>query len=508
MTSRCIAFAPRAILAIPSLIMIVAASCGGRSSVGGVVCGTKQIACAGSCTTIEDDPRNCGACGNICPQGTVCYDGACTTSCGGGTLQCGQSCVDPSVDPANCGACGHACPDGQPCTGGQCRYECPPGQTLCGASCVTLASDTANCGACGRTCIPAHGGAACVGGQCEITFCAAGYGDCDSNPDNGCEADIGSDPASCGRCGHDCCGGACVNGMCQPVEVTQDAYQAMDAIAVDANNLYMGFAGGSVSRCSKTNCVSTTVVGYLENHLLHSLAVDSNFLYWSAPSSVYGAGGAIAKCPTSGCGATPIELVTGLANPGSLALDSTNVYWVDESDETINACSLGGCSSPTQLATGQKGAWLVTLGGAYVYWTLPGAIMRCEKSNCTPEQVVLVDVPMGIWSDGSSLYWTAWNGGGTGPVMTCDPNQGCTTTSHVLATGQQYPYEITGDANNVYWSVGGGPLGGVLACAKNGCGGAPTALAFPQSYPQSVVTDASCVYWKSPGYYVWAVAKP
>jgi hypothetical protein len=37
--------------------------------------------------------------------------------------------------------------------------------------------------------------------------------------DGGCAADLRSDPANCGACGHDCLGGACVGGACGPTEI-------------------------------------------------------------------------------------------------------------------------------------------------------------------------------------------------------------------------------------------------------------------------------------------------
>ncbi len=56
----------------------------------------------------------------------------------------------------------------------------------------------------------------CADGQC---VCVGDFGDCDGNIDNGCETDTRSAKAHCGACGHDCLGGACTDGHCQPVAV-------------------------------------------------------------------------------------------------------------------------------------------------------------------------------------------------------------------------------------------------------------------------------------------------
>src|SRR6185312_11711833 len=150
-------------------------ACGARTLPTGVACNSNEVDCAGTCVAVWSDPDNCGSCGNVCIQSTVCFDGACTTSCGGGTLQCGQSCVDTNIDRDNCGACGATCPSGEACVAGACSSTCVDEQTLCvvdggAAYCATTASDNKNCGTCGNTCASEL---ACVNAVCSST-CAAG----------------------------------------------------------------------------------------------------------------------------------------------------------------------------------------------------------------------------------------------------------------------------------------------------------------------------------------------
>lgn len=85
--------------------------------------------------------HSCGQCGNVCAEGFVCINGQCTchmiytcgdgnsynaecTSCicNNGTSPCGSYCVDLNNDPQNCGACGNICEPFKPdCEGGVCR---------------------------------------------------------------------------------------------------------------------------------------------------------------------------------------------------------------------------------------------------------------------------------------------------------------------------------------------------------------------------------------------------
>jgi hypothetical protein len=57
--------------------------------------------------------------------------------------------------------------------------------------------------------------ARCAGGSCEVVVCATGFGDCDGEFATGCEIDLESDPAHCGRCSARCgLGGVCTAAAC------------------------------------------------------------------------------------------------------------------------------------------------------------------------------------------------------------------------------------------------------------------------------------------------------
>ena len=105
-------------------------------------CGESETPCGNICADLQQDERNCGACGMRCRTGDLC---------------CPDGCIDAKTDEANCGACGNACGDGEAC---------------CGGSCAALDSDADNCGGCGRAC--AEGGA-CISGACAegVALCFA-----------------------------------------------------------------------------------------------------------------------------------------------------------------------------------------------------------------------------------------------------------------------------------------------------------------------------------------------
>jgi stigma-specific protein Stig1 len=129
--------------------------------------------CSGVCADTQTDNSNCGACDRFCPAGSICCGGrciadvfptsrlkriCCNESACTGELPgcCSGACVDLASDPRNCGACGMICPIGTcargqcacgpnfPCTGGQvcavgtCVTTCPSGQTDCNGLCADL----------------------------------------------------------------------------------------------------------------------------------------------------------------------------------------------------------------------------------------------------------------------------------------------------------------------------------------------------------------------------------
>ena len=44
---------------------------------GACQCPTAQTACAGACTPLNTDNKNCGKCGTVCAAGTTCLFGGC-----------------------------------------------------------------------------------------------------------------------------------------------------------------------------------------------------------------------------------------------------------------------------------------------------------------------------------------------------------------------------------------------------------------------------------------------
>jgi hypothetical protein len=193
---------------------------------------------------LNTDGANCGRCASACPtpsnaQSAACVSGRCDFTCRAPFANCDgdadNGCeTDPRTSVTHCGGCGLACaarPNATAtCSGGTCGFRCDAGYGDCDGDpdngCeVDLRSTVASCGACGSRCTVPSGTAACVNAMCTVAACGGGFGDCDGSVANGCETDTRTSSTHCGTCGNACparanalpicSGGACAS-ACLP----------------------------------------------------------------------------------------------------------------------------------------------------------------------------------------------------------------------------------------------------------------------------------------------------
>lgn len=209
-------------------------NCGGC----GMACAGGDYCCDSLCVSPATDVNNCGGCGIVCVTNNAsskCERGACQIErCTDGWADCNGVATDgcethTAVNVGNCGGCNMACsvPHANPkCVDSACQVDAciPPygdcdGDASNGCETIIGGSDLTNCGGCGTTCSLANAEPKCVSGACAVKSCAAGWGDCDHDPANGCEVDTTSTVAHCGGCGQACAPAhatpKCTSGACQ-----------------------------------------------------------------------------------------------------------------------------------------------------------------------------------------------------------------------------------------------------------------------------------------------------
>lgn len=143
------------------------------------------------------------------------------TDCGD-LAECSGKCVDLETDSAHCGECKVVCSGGdnaEPlCDSGDCTLDCKEDYGDCNSDptdgCENLLiEDPENCGECGKKCGEAPGATIkCTNSACLMT-CDDGLDDCDEKPENGCETNVKSSASHCGSCGEKC-HGICKDGTC------------------------------------------------------------------------------------------------------------------------------------------------------------------------------------------------------------------------------------------------------------------------------------------------------
>jgi hypothetical protein len=308
-------------------------------SVADVGCPLGLILCAGRCVDATSDPVHCGGCGLRCAGGAngaaACTSGACALACAPGFANCdgllangcevdtrssrehcgacGAACsfanatatcaagtcalgacaagygdcdgvaangCEASLTTADrCGACGRACGGATPvCDGaaGSCVSGCRAGESRCGDACVSTGTDPMNCGACGARCAIPNGAPRCAAGACAVASCAAGFGDCDGAPANGCEANLRTDRANCGRCGNrpseacngvdDTCDGVVDEGFrATPLATTYGVLQGFHRPCDGSGQRFGSDCNAAIHRfCSARGC-SNSGFGPVEN---------------------------------------------------------------------------------------------------------------------------------------------------------------------------------------------------------------------------------------------------
>ncbi len=238
---------------------------------------------------INEDPNNCGSCGNVCSSG-VCKEGVCLSdeesvrtekctsainpprntfelpdykcSIGSHMWSCTFSYRDCDVyedngceayvvdDPLNCGTCGNECSGGESgvCDNQQCLDE----TQYFSSEDARICNDDAK--KCSRYYLEKSNVYDFFGDMITYEYrtrgkeyyvyqCDSAYRNCDLDLTNGCEINIANDVSNCGWCGHDC-----YDNPCSGAEIKE--YSSVSAIdSICTTKCYLGI------------CISKTKIG-------------------------------------------------------------------------------------------------------------------------------------------------------------------------------------------------------------------------------------------------------
>jgi hypothetical protein len=328
-----------------------------------------------------------------------------------------------------------------------------------------------------------------------------------------CHAQVLYDPKNCGRCGHDCLGGTCASGICQPV-VLALGQSIVDGIAADGDNVYWtSRLHGTINKASVTGGPSLPPITVLAKGRVgpSAIAIDATAVYWAEESSQ---GGVVAS--VSKTGGSVSTIATAQSRLGGVAVDAANVYWTTSEhqlgagDGTVSRQPISG-GTPFSISTDGGLAGPIGVDAENVYWadTNTWMLVKAPIVGGTPVRLAALanqSTFLGIVPFEGHVYYTTRDLGSVKRVTTSG------TTDETIADGQDLPYKIAVDVSGIYWT-NTGDSGTVMMIPR--VGEQPVILAAGQGFPQSagggpteIATDAHAVYWASGSGEIVKVAKP
>jgi hypothetical protein len=219
--------------------------------------------------------------------------------------------------------------------------------------------------------------------------------------------DTSSDPKNCGRCGHDCLGGACSGGHCAPVELARSG----SFLAASEAGWFWGEKSGAIYACPAGKCRGPNDIRALVEKgapNLSWIAAGPRFLYLSTPS--------LGRCPVTGC--VSLEPVWD-ESPSSIIVDEpSSTFFYTQYAESPRASGFYRCSIAlppghpdcTKLAPRLNGIGLF-LHRDDLIWTdrYPYAcyVMACNENGCAETARTLLETCTGdVVGSGSRLVFS------------------------------------------------------------------------------------------------------
>jgi hypothetical protein len=351
-------------------------------------CDSRPGLTQGSCAPVL------AACASATSGQSVCTDWLTTAQCGPDLLtSTTQACQNQTCIDGGCaGVCGYAL--------GGFSLTNPVGQMI-EARCM---------GNVAQQCTPA--GTWMTSATCPSQCCSGGCSDSTSDPEN------------CGSCGHDCAGGLCSAGVCQPAAVggPADGSDLAGPIAVDSEWIYATTSSGVLRAPLSDNdgALAPLVTGRAG---AYGIATNGTYVYWTEPPN-----GLVMGVAASG--GAPFTVASGQTNATLVAVDAVNLYWTATTPanaglvvrEPLSGVADGG--SPVLAFTGPYPVTTLAVDATSIYFTEAGCQLQGSDEVCTKATssvplgaiagsdasapLVLADdnTAAGIAVGPANLYWT------------------------------------------------------------------------------------------------------
>jgi hypothetical protein len=332
--------------------------------------------------------------------------------------------------------------------------------------------------------------------------------------------DLLSAGAHCGACGHDCGGGGCVQGACQPMVVRDGLeYPVFD---IDATNVYFHTADKILS-CPLAGCSGglPRQIGAIAGPINPSnvggvLLVSGGNVFFLADDprpNTTGSPYLLVCSIASGCATPPAEIQrAGLQSfSGAFAVDGgSNIYFGYYRYLQVATCATpGSCNTWARIVDSPPASWVTALAAdaSGAYFPAPGSpttLQRCPgPTACTPITVGTVPAFTQVMVRNGTVYLLVpgREGYSEGRIVTC-PAASTSCTAATFVGWQSYPQSFTVDATAVSWfnrdASAGGASATMVTCPNSGCTSGPRVLAAGQTGAYGLRSDDRFVYWATP----------
>lgn len=341
---------------------------------------------------------------------------------------------------------------------------------------------------------------------------------CDDPSKTSCDGqcvDTRTEAKHCGRCGHDCGGGECVEGECKAFALAKDlndphglavAHDALyatvygDHTIVRVDKVTPGAAKVLTSSTSSPSCIGVQVDG----------AGDAVRLVWGEDRGT--------SSNVSVCGLPACDTITTVAASGDverLVVVGGTAYWTESTSTSgkVRSCNVTDCANTAaDVLADEPGAYGIAISGDALFvgrYETAGSVRKAALAGGTSTEFMAgLEDPVGIAADEKNVYATH-TATGKGGIFFC-PIAGCASANGEAFGPADNPHNVVSDGTRVYWNNGLANGGAVLSCPVSGCAAGVKTLAAPQENPYTIVVDDAAVYWTnytSPGQ-VMKVAKP
>jgi len=349
-----------------------------------------------------------------------------------------------------------------------------------------------------------------------------------------CFADLLTDSKNCGRCGHDCVGGACNAGKCEAVELGTIADAPLQDMVVTDQFVFvstyvtLSTQNGGVYRSAKT---PGTPELYAKLTDVAAMAVLGDLLYFvvddNPADGTPGQFGGLYSCPIAGAAPCTPSLIAAATNSQAITVDQNKVFYGDNGPGRGIMMYTPITVPPVVVRNGFGIASNLFVDGTSVFYTVTvqpssppqrAEVFEAFTDGGVDEKYVyasdnandgrLVGFP-------TTMFFTAFDyqTTTTGIVRRIPRNGGA--PCDYGGKDNKRPYGIHVDGTRIYWTnLGDGadrPFlnGSVVSCDQATCCTTPDVLWAGNGQPTAIGGDATAVYFgNNANGALWKIAKP